>query len=124
VNEGKAMALNDAIPCTRGEIILVIDADAAPARDILRWIVPHFRWARVAAVTGNPRVANRNRFLTELQVIEFSSIVSLLRAPSAAPRFSASACTARRWPRRTLTSPGNCSGPGMTSATRPAPSSG
>ena len=78
-NEGKAMALNDAIPCVRGDIILIIDADAAPDPAILRWMVPHFRSARVAGVTGNPRVANRDSFLAELQVIEFSSIVSLLR---------------------------------------------
>ena len=62
-----------------GEIVLIMDADAAPDPRILRWIVPHFRSARVAAVTGNPRVANRETFLAQLQAIEFSSIVSLLR---------------------------------------------
>ncbi|MEJ2722233.1 MAG: glycosyltransferase, partial [bacterium] len=40
-NEGKAMALNDAVPVTNGEIILIIDADAVPDRHILRTIVPH-----------------------------------------------------------------------------------
>jgi len=70
-NQGKAMALNDAIPCTNGEILLVIDADASPDPDILRYIVPHFRFPRVAAVTGNPRVANRKSFLGKLQAIEF-----------------------------------------------------
>jgi biofilm PGA synthesis N-glycosyltransferase PgaC len=78
-NEGKAMALNDALPCVRGEIILVMDADAEPDPQILRWMVPHFESARVAGVTGNPRVANRQTILTQLQVVEFSSIVSLLR---------------------------------------------
>jgi biofilm PGA synthesis N-glycosyltransferase PgaC len=79
VNEGKAMALNDAIPCLRGEIVLVMDADACPDPEILRWMVPHFRSARVAGVTGNPRVANRTTFLAQLQVVEFTSIVSVLR---------------------------------------------
>jgi biofilm PGA synthesis N-glycosyltransferase PgaC len=79
MNEGKAMALNDALPCLRGEILLVMDADAAPDPSILKWIVPHFRSARVAAVTGNPRVANRATFLAQLQVVEFTSIVSVLR---------------------------------------------
>ena len=60
VNEGKAMALNDALPCINGEIILIMDADASPDPQILRWIVPHFETSRVAGVTGNPRVANRN----------------------------------------------------------------
>ena len=78
-NEGKAMAMNDALPCLNGEIVLVLDADAAPDPAILRWMVPHFRSARVAAVTGNPRVANRLTYLGKLQVVEFTSIVSILR---------------------------------------------
>ena len=79
VNEGKAMAMNDAIPCLRGEIVLIMDADAVPDPQILRWMVPHFASARVAGVTGNPRVANRETFLSQLQVVEFTSIVSVLR---------------------------------------------
>jgi len=79
VNEGKAMALNDALPLARGEVILILDADAEPAPDLLRWMVPHFAAARVAAVTGNPRVRNTDTFLARLQSIEFSSIISLLR---------------------------------------------
>jgi biofilm PGA synthesis N-glycosyltransferase PgaC len=78
-NEGKAMAMNDALPCLRGEIVLVMDADASPDPQILRWMTPHFEFARVAGVTGNPRVANRETFLAQLQVVEFTSIVSLLR---------------------------------------------
>jgi biofilm PGA synthesis N-glycosyltransferase PgaC len=79
VNEGKAMALNDALPLARGEIILVLDADAEPAPDLLRQMAPHFESPRVAGVTGNPRVRNTDNFLARLQAIEFSSIVSLLR---------------------------------------------
>ncbi len=79
VNEGKAMALNDAIPLTRGELLFVMDADAIPIPDILKYFVPHFRSPRCAAVTGNPRVANRDSFLSKLQAIEFASIISLMR---------------------------------------------
>lgn len=79
VNEGKAMALNDAIPRTRGDLLLIIDADAIPDRNILRAMAPHFRWPRVGAVTGNPRVKNRGSLLAKLQAIEFTSIVSLQR---------------------------------------------
>ncbi len=79
VNEGKAMALNDAIPCTNGELLLIIDADASPDPDILKYMVPHFRFPRVAAVTGNPRVTNRKTLLGKLQSIEFTSIISLQR---------------------------------------------
>ncbi|HEU5034030.1 MAG TPA: glycosyltransferase family 2 protein [Mycobacteriales bacterium] len=80
VNEGKAMAMNDAMPLVRGSVLVVVDADARLHRDALRPIVAHFvRLPRVGAVTGNPRVANRNTLLSELQTLEFTSIVSLLR---------------------------------------------
>ncbi len=78
-NEGKAMAMNDALPMSRGEILLGLDADAEPDPQLLRHIVPHFDSPRVAAVTGNPRVRNTENFLTRLQAVEFSSIISLLR---------------------------------------------
>ncbi len=79
VNEGKAMGLNDALPLCRGEILLFIDGDIIVTREVLRHIVPHFLSARVAAVTGNPRVRNRSSLLQHLQAIEFSSIVSMQR---------------------------------------------
>jgi biofilm PGA synthesis N-glycosyltransferase PgaC len=79
-NEGKALAMNDAMPLVRGSVVVVVDADARLHPDALRAIVPHFvRLPRVAAVTGNPRVANRSSLVAELQTLEFTSIVSLLR---------------------------------------------
>ena len=83
-NEGKAMALNDAIPLCRGEILLIVDADGRPRADALRWMVPHFvKVPRIAAVTGNPRVANTTTLLAKLQAIEFSATVSVLRRAQA-----------------------------------------
>jgi biofilm PGA synthesis N-glycosyltransferase PgaC len=80
VNEGKALALNDVLPLTRGEYIYVIDGDAKPHSDALRWMVPHFlRNARLGAVTGHPVVRNRDRLLAKVQTVEFASIVSLLK---------------------------------------------
>lgn len=79
LNEGKALALNDAIPMSNGEIILIMDADAEPDPEILWHMVPHFATPRVASVTGNPRVRNVDTFIARLQAIEFTSIVSLLR---------------------------------------------
>jgi poly-beta-1,6-N-acetyl-D-glucosamine synthase len=78
-NEGKALAINDALPCLNGEIILIIDADAELEPSALRHMVTHFQSGRVAAVAGNPRVKNVETFLARLQLIEFTSIVSLLR---------------------------------------------
>src|SRR5207247_2039339 len=80
VNEGKAMAMNDAIPLATGEIVVVVDADARLHRPALRYIAAHFvRLPRVAAVTGNPRVANGTTLLAALQTLEFTSIISVLR---------------------------------------------
>jgi biofilm PGA synthesis N-glycosyltransferase PgaC len=78
-NEGKAMALNDALPCLNGEILVFLDADAAAEPDILHHLVPHFLHPRTGAVTGNPRVVNPDSFLARLQLLEFTSIISLLR---------------------------------------------
>jgi biofilm PGA synthesis N-glycosyltransferase PgaC len=79
VNQGKAMALNDAIPVTRGELVVVIDADIRPRPDVLRHLVGHFRHGRVAAVAGNPQVGNTRSLLAKMQATEFASIVSVLR---------------------------------------------
>lgn len=80
VNEGKAMAINDALVFATGELVLVMDADAYPEPDALRWMVPHFiRNPRVAVVTGNPRVRNTDTLLGKIQAVEFSSIISLLK---------------------------------------------
>jgi len=79
LNEGKAMALNDGILCSGGELVLIMDADAVPDRQLLRNMVPHFRSARVAAVAGNPRVRNATNVLTALQAVEFSSVIGLMR---------------------------------------------
>jgi len=79
VNEGKAMALNDALPFCRGEILLIIDGDIIVTPPVLKQMVPHFLSTRVAAVTGNPRVRNRKSLLQHLQAVEFSSIVSMQR---------------------------------------------
>lgn len=116
-NQGKAMALNDALPRLNGDVIFIMDADAQPDPEIVRWIMPHFASARVAAVTGNPRVRNVDTFLARLQLIEFTSIVSLLRRsqriwgrivtvqessqPFAAAHYSMSAVLAPTWQQKT-----------------------
>jgi biofilm PGA synthesis N-glycosyltransferase PgaC len=78
-NEGKAMALNDAIPVVRGDIVTIVDADIEPAPMTLRHLVSHFRHGRVAAVAGNPQVTNTGSLLAKVQATEFASIVSVLR---------------------------------------------
>lgn len=79
INEGKAMALNDALPVCRGEILLFLDSDVIAVPELLRVMVPHFQTPRTAIVTGNPRVANRGSLLRDLQTFEFTSIISVQR---------------------------------------------
>lgn len=78
--QGKSQSLNEGIAAASSEIVLILDADARPARNALDRLVPHFlRYADVAAVTGNPRVANVTTLIAKIQAIEFSSTVSTLR---------------------------------------------
>ncbi|HJQ37115.1 MAG TPA: glycosyltransferase [Thermoanaerobaculia bacterium] len=79
INEGKAMALNDAVPICRGEIIVYLDSDIVATPLLLQAFVPHFLAPRVGAVTGNPRVLNRGSLLRDLQTLEFASIISVQR---------------------------------------------
>jgi len=73
-NEGKAMAMNDALAVARGEVIVVIDADAQIAPRALRAIAAHFvRIPRMGGVTGNPRPINLGSWLAEMQVVEFAA---------------------------------------------------
>jgi poly-beta-1,6-N-acetyl-D-glucosamine synthase len=80
VNEGKSRAINDALPLSRGELFLVLDADGQPDETVFEHMVPRFLDApAVAAVTGNPRVLNTVNSLTSVQAVEFSSTVGILR---------------------------------------------
>ena len=83
-SRGKAEALNLGTANATGELVLGLDADGRPDRRVAELMVPHFeKYPRVAAVTGNPRVANTDTVLAWLQAIEFSSTVSVLRRAQA-----------------------------------------
>jgi biofilm PGA synthesis N-glycosyltransferase PgaC len=83
-NEGKSMAINDALGVCLGDLVLVMDADGLPDEAALEWMVPHMnRSQSVAAVTGNPRVLNTRTTLARLQAIEFSATVGVHRRADA-----------------------------------------
>lgn len=83
-SHGKASGLNLALTKASGKVVLGLDADGRPDRRVAELMVPHFvRYPRVAAVTGNPRVANVGTILARLQAIEFSSTVGVLRRAQA-----------------------------------------
>jgi biofilm PGA synthesis N-glycosyltransferase PgaC len=77
---GKSESLNEAFAAATSDIVLILDADARPAKNVLNRMVPHFlKNPDVVAVTGNPRVVNVRTLWTKLQAIEFSSTISTLR---------------------------------------------
>ncbi|MFX4302289.1 glycosyltransferase [Alicyclobacillus tolerans] len=81
-NRGKANALKFGVMAARGEIIVTLDSDAVLEHDALHWLVGHFVRSggeRVGAVTGNPRVRNRSSLLAKVQLVEFSSIIGLIK---------------------------------------------
>ncbi|HQD82119.1 MAG TPA: glycosyltransferase, partial [Quisquiliibacterium sp.] len=78
-NQGKAMALNTAAKLTRAEFLVCIDGDALLDPHAIHWLLQHFEWPRVGAVTGNPRVRTRSTLLGRLQVGEFSSTIGMIK---------------------------------------------
>lgn len=79
-NFGKAKALTFGALATPAEYLLTIDADALLEPDAIRWMVHDLeRNPHVGAVTGNPRVLNRNTLVSRVQVGEFSAIVGMIK---------------------------------------------
>ena len=70
-NAGKSNALNAGLQVATGEIIVTVDADTAFVPDTLGFLVQPFRDARVGAVSGNTKVANRGRLLGRWQHLEY-----------------------------------------------------
>lgn len=78
-NLGKANALNYAVPLCSGEFIFTIDADSMLDEWAIHWAIWHFRFPRVGAVTGNPRVRNRTSLLAKIQTAEYASVIGLIK---------------------------------------------
>jgi biofilm PGA synthesis N-glycosyltransferase PgaC len=77
---GKSTSLNEGIDLAQSEIVVIMDADAVPARNAVNRLVTHFMLSEeIAAVTGNPRVIHTPNLLSKLQAVEFSSTISTLR---------------------------------------------
>jgi len=79
-NQGKAMGLRMGALASQSEFFVCIDGDALLDRHSVTWIMHHFvNSARVAAVTGNPRIRTRSTLLGKIQVGEFSAIIGLMK---------------------------------------------
>jgi len=112
---GKANALNACLGQSRGDIIVVLDADTIINADFIERIIPHFDNSDVGAVAGNVKVGNRNRLLPRLQSLEYVMSLAVDRraqamlnvvsvVPGAAGAFRKDALVrVGGWPARTLT---------------------
>ena len=78
-NRGKAAALSIGANAANYDFLLCIDADAQLDKDTIAWLLSNFEDKSVGAVTGNPRVKNRNTLIGRLQVGEFSALIGLIK---------------------------------------------
>jgi cellulose synthase/poly-beta-1,6-N-acetylglucosamine synthase-like glycosyltransferase/peptidoglycan/xylan/chitin deacetylase (PgdA/CDA1 family) len=76
---GKYAAINTGIKSSKGEIIVVIDADTQLLPDTLRKLVGPFNRSKIGAVAGNLKVGNLTNFLTKIQSIEYTIGLNLER---------------------------------------------
>ncbi|WP_300979931.1 glycosyltransferase family 2 protein [Methanomethylovorans sp.] len=70
-NAGKASALNFGIKHCRGNIVVCVDADSIFLSDTLLKLLEPFSDSKVAAVSGNVKVANRENVLGKNQALEY-----------------------------------------------------
>jgi cellulose synthase/poly-beta-1,6-N-acetylglucosamine synthase-like glycosyltransferase len=79
VNGGKFAALNTALMYTTGEYIISVDADSLVTRSAIVEIVKSFENPNVGGVAGTLKVLNANKFLTQLQAMEYLIQIEVVR---------------------------------------------
>lgn len=80
-NKGKANALHMGAHASRHEYLICIDSDAILNEMAPYYLVRHFiqNGERVGAVTGNPRIRNRDTLLGKIQLVEYASVVGAIK---------------------------------------------
>lgn len=80
-NRGKANALHMAAHAAKSEYLICIDSDSILDDKAPYYLVRQFleNGERVGAVTGNPRIRNRDTLLSKLQLVEYASIIGLIK---------------------------------------------
>lgn len=80
-NRGKATALQLATFASKAEYLICVDSDAILDPYAAHHLIYHFlhKGERLGAVTGNPRIRNRDTLLARLQIIEFASIIGTIK---------------------------------------------
>ncbi len=80
----KAGALNRAFAESRGEVVIVVDADTVVDPAMVEAMLGHFDDPRVGAVAGNVRVGNTAKLFGKLQALEYVVALNLDRRAQAA----------------------------------------
>ena len=80
-NKGKANALHIAAHASKSEYFLCVDSDALLDDMAPYYLIHHFieKGERVGAVTGNPRIRNRDTLLSRMQLVEYASIIGSIK---------------------------------------------
>jgi len=79
-NGGKSRALNSGIKHSQAEIILCMDGDSQLSPESVKFAVRHFENPAIGAVAGNVKVLNRNKFITDLQALEYIEGLNMARS--------------------------------------------
>ena len=80
VNQGKASGLIAAAERSTDEYLICIDGDTVIDPHAVHWMVRHFvENPKVGAVTGNPRISNRNKVVSRVQVGEYSTMFGMIK---------------------------------------------
>ncbi|OAS85390.1 poly-beta-1,6 N-acetyl-D-glucosamine synthase [Metabacillus litoralis] len=80
-NRGKANALIIACHASKAEYLICVDSDALLDQYAAHYLIYHFlhKGERLGAVTGNPRIRNRDTLLSRLQIVEYASIIGAIK---------------------------------------------
>lgn len=80
-NRGKATALKLACFASKAEYLICVDSDAVLDDYAIHHLISNFlnKGERLGAVTGNPRIRNRDTLLAKLQIVEYASIIGAIK---------------------------------------------
>ncbi len=78
-NGGKWSALNCGLFFSKGEIIVVVDADSLVSRMALKEIAKRFQDPNILGLAGNVKVLNRNSLLTRCQALEYITDINIIK---------------------------------------------
>lgn len=80
-NRGKANALKVAAFASKSEYLVCVDSDAVLDDYAIHYLIDNFFFhgERLGAVTGNPRIRNRDTLLAKLQILEYASIIGAIK---------------------------------------------